>query len=547
MWRSSKTEFVAFRDTDPKKREACAAAWELLCGPFSNARKDKGNHMAMLLGIDLGTQSVKASLIDSEAGLRATAGEEYPVLVPQIGWAEEEPDVWWEKLVAVLGKLREQAPNEYAAICCIGITGQMHGLVMLDAELKPFVPAIVWLDQRSAAQVQEIEGMIGTEVLAEHVQNRIFPGFALPSLLWVKQEKPDIFARITRICAPKDYVRLRLTGKLACDVTDASATTMFDLPKRTWFRDLTDELGFGRSLFPECHESTEIAGCVTPAASAATGLREGIPVIYGAGDQSGLTIGNGLYKEGTMVANIGTGGTMATISSVDTYDPKLRLHTFCNAVNGSYSVFGAILGGGICMRWLRDSILGFETYALMSEQAGKVAPGSDGLVFLPYLGGERTPYMDPEAEGMFLGLRLIHTRAHFVRAVMEGIVFALKDSLCVLEELGLGTDTIIASGGGARSSVWLQIQADIFGKKLMVTDIAEQGSLGIAILAGVGAGVFGSVEEGCAALVRYSDRTFAPIPENVRMYEERYDIFREAYQKNAALMHRNAAFVTGKK
>ncbi len=493
--------------------------------------------MSVILGIDLGTQSVKAMLIDSEKGAIATAGNDYKVQVPAANFAEEDPREWWQAVQNILAMLKKEAPAQFEAISCIGTTGQMHGLVALDKNCEPVAPSIVWVDQRSKKQVDEIYAKVPMEDIITHIHNRVFTGFGFPSLLWFKEERPEIYSKIYKICSPKDYIRLRLTGELAGEVTDASSMTMFDLPARDWYFDMTDKFGIDRDIFPKCHESMEIAGSVTQSAAEATGLKAGIPVIYGAGDQSGLTVGNGVYKEGLLVANIGTGATMATYSKNDVYDKKLRIHTFCNALGKSYSVFGAILGGGMSMHWLRDNVLKAKGYSEMTQTAAKTGAGSEGLFFLPYLGGERTPHMNPDAEGMFFGLKLRHDERHLIRAVMEGVVYAMKDSLSILDEVGIKTDRIIASGGGARSELWLQMQADIFEKEISVTNAQEQAALGIGIIAGASTGIFKDAQEGCSKLVVFEEKRYTPNKQNLEIYRDGYQTFRKLYKANEEIMN----------
>ena len=502
--------------------------------------------MAVILGIDLGTQSAKAILLDSEKGTVAVAGKDYDVMVPAANFAEEDTGQWWEAVKCILAVLKEKAPAEFAAVACIGITGQMHGVVALDKQCEAVMPPIIWVDQRSKKQVEEIYRKVDREDIVSHIHNRIFTGFVFPSLLWIKQERPKLYAKIDKICSPKDYIRLKLTGELACEVTDASATTLFDLPSRNWYYEMTDLFDIDRHIFPECYESIEIAGSVTQSAARETGLKKGIPVIYGSGDQSALIIGNGVYKEGLMVANIGTGATMATCSASDIYDRELRIHTFCNAIEKSYAVFGAILGGGISMHWLRDNVLKAKDYPEMTGLAEETEAGSEGLFFLPYLGGERTPHMNPDAEGMFFGLKLKHDTRHLVRSVMEGVVYAMKDCLTVLEEVGVRTDRIIASGGGAKSALWLQMQADIFEKEISVTSAQEQAALGIGLLAGIGTGIYKDAEEACRTAIKFEDRKYVPNKNNLEIYRGGYQTFRALYRANEGIMNHVAEVWSGR-
>lgn len=493
--------------------------------------------MSVILGIDLGTQSIKAALTDTELGILASAGNEYPVLMPKPGYAEQNPEVWWKGCKRVLEVLREAEPDAFRRVSAIGITGQMHGLVTLKEDLKPAYPAIIWLDQRTKDQIRQIYDTMGSEVLAEHIQNRISPGFALPSLLWLSEEEPEIYKSVRYVLCPKDYIRLRLTGEIGCEPTDASGTCMYDIREGGWYTTCLEALGLNPDLLPPCSAPMDIAGTVTEEAHRETGLASGIPVIYGCSDESALLLGNGLCAEGTIVANIGTGATVSAFSRTDRYDPQLRTHTFCNTLD-SYAVFGAMLGGGINMRWLRDSILAGYNYEELSNLAASVPSGSEGVIFLPYTGGERTPHMDPSATGMFFGLRLGHDRSHLVRAVMEGICFAMRDCLDILESLGIPGDAVTASGGGARSSVWMQMMADILKRDVRVTAVLEQASLGVSILAAAASGDFSSVQEGCSSLVYYDGPVYSPQPEAVKLCDELYSIYRELYSVNAPIMHR---------
>ena len=493
--------------------------------------------MSIVLGLDLGTQSIKAALTDTELGILATAGHEYQVLMPLPGYAEQKPEAWWKGCLHVLQVLRDAERDAFEQISAIGVTGQMHGLVALKEDLKPAYPAIIWLDQRSGAQIDQIYALCGYGTLAEHLQNLISPGFALPSLLWLREEQPDVYRTVRHIICPKDYIRLRLTGELGCEPTDASGTCMYDIAEGKWYASMLDKLGLDASLLPPCSDSMSFAGTVTEEAHRETGLSAGIPVIYGCSDESALLLGNGLCQPGTIVANIGTGATVSALSLTDRYDPKLRTHTFCN-VSDSYAVFGAILGGGINMRWLRDSILSGYTYEELSLLAESVPPGAEGVLFLPYTGGERTPHMDPSATGMFFGLRLGHDRNHLVRAVMEGICFAMRDCLAIVEGLGIPGNSVTASGGGARSRVWMQMMADILQREVRVTAVPEQASLGACILAGTASGAFASVEDGCDRLVTYADRTYSPKPEAAERCSELYSVYQELYRVNAPIMHR---------
>jgi len=492
--------------------------------------------MAIILGIDLGTQSVKSSLLDTQKGVIHTEAKDYEIKVPKLRYAEQDPEEWWEATKYVLGKLKTSCEREFGSIEAIGLTGQMHGLVTLDKSYKPVFPAIVWLDQRSEKQVAEIEERMPFSEIASVIHNRIFTGFAFPSLLWLKENKPSVYKDIYKICCPKDYIRMKLTGEIATEVSDASSTTIFDMAKRDWYYDAIDKFGLERDKFPKCYESTEIAGKVTASVSSETGLGKGIKVVYGSGDQSAHSIGNGAYHSGVLICNIGTGGVITTYSKRDAFDKQLRIHSFCNAIDNAYVIFGAMLAGGLSLNWLKNKVLDVKEYGDISSYAADICAGSEGLIYLPYLCGERTPHMDPGATGMLFGLKYLHDRKHLSRAVMEGVAFALKDSVLVMEEVGIRADRIIASGGGAKSKVWLQIQSDIFNKEIQVIDVEEQATLGACIIAGLGTGIFSSTKEACDKFVTFEDKVYYPDQKNVNRYNELFEVYQSLYQRTKDLM-----------
>ncbi len=488
-----------------------------------------------ILGIDLGTSSVKAMLLDAEAGVIGVGARGYEVSIPQAGHAEQQPEVWWDAVCSALGSLKEAYPGSFAAIRAVGLSGQMHGLVLMGENGGPLCPAIVWLDQRSTQECRMVEERGGKEGWDAVLQNRVNPGFAFPSLLWVKRHKPDLYGKIHKVLQPKDYIRYRLTGEMAAEATDASAALMFDLKHRNWAFRVTDAFDIARGILPECHEPADVAGTVTHRAHEETGLAAGIPVVYGAGDQPCQSIGNGVYEEGRMICNIGTGGQISVYSGEDRYDRQMRTNTFCHCHEKGYTVFGAVLCAGMAFQWLKNKVLHEESFAALSRKAGETERGSGGVFFLPYLAGERTPHMNPSARGMFFGLQMCHEDRHLIRAVLEGVTYALNDSLDILEEMGIGGKCMIASGGAAASPVWLQIQADVFGKEIFVSSVKEQACLGACILAGVGTGLFRDVAEPCRRFVRYEERTYVPDAAAVQEYRERRRIFRALYEKNKEL------------
>lgn len=493
--------------------------------------------MAFLLGIDLGTSSAKAMLLEAGAGTVGVEAREYDVCSVRPGYAEQAPEVWWQAVCQALLSLRARFPAAFSEVRAVGLTGQMHGLAAVDQNDRPVRPAIVWLDQRSGGQAQEISRVMEEDVLARTLQNRIFPGFLLPSLLWVREQEPEVFERIDCVLLPKDYIRLRLTGERATDASDASASLAFDVGRGAWAEELLRALGLDASLFPRVYPAGQIVGEVSARAARETGLRTGTPVVCGAGDQPAQSIGNGLLEEGGVIANIGTGGQIAAFSTADRYDPLLRTQTFRHAVPGAFTIFGAALASGLSLKWLKNEVFGGNmAYAALDRLAQGAPAGSGGLLYLPYLSGERTPHMDPHARGAFFGLQLSHDRRFLTRAVMEGVVYSLRDSMEILKELGLRAEYVIASGGGARSAVWLQMQADIFESPVRVCTEKEQACLGACLLAGVGAQVFADLGEACAAHVAFAPEMYEPAAGRFALYREGYGRFRALYQSTRALM-----------
>jgi len=488
--------------------------------------------MDYLLGIDIGTSGTKGVLMDREGKTYARAGREYSIDMPQPGWAEQDPKMWWEATIQVIREVVKESEINPRQIRGIGLSGQMHGTVFLDKNLLPFRPAIIWADQRSSSQCEFIYQKIGKERLAELTGSPIATGFMCSTLLWMKENQSEEFNQIYKVILAKDYIRYRLTGNLGTEVTDASSTLLLDIKRRCWSEELLDILGLPLKIFPEeVHESQEVAGYLLADIARDIGLLEGIPVVYGGGDQSMQAVGNGVIKPGILSSTIGTGGQLFITVDKFTYDPKLRIHTFCHAVHNSYHLLGAILSAGLSLKWLRESILRApDSYRIFDEEVEKIRPGSEGIIFLPYLLGERSPYMNPRAKGVFFGLSLKHHRAHLIRAVMEGAVFALRDCLEVFKELGIKIEQVIASGGGAKSGVWKQMQADIFNKEISMTQSIEQAAMGAATLAGVGVGIYKNLEDGCKKVVKFKKEKIEPIPENVDIYNKQFEIYKSLYQ-----------------
>lgn len=492
--------------------------------------------MSVVLGIDIGTSSIKSMLLDTEKGVIAVKSKEYHVDIPQKNYAEQSPKMWWSSLLETLGWLKENYGTAYRKIAAVGYSGQMHGLVLIGKHEEPVRPAIIWLDQRAGKQLEEIDALISKEEMGRILCNRVSIGFAFPSLLWVKEMEPKIFSEVKSILCPKDYVRLKMTGKIGTEVVDASSTGIFSTAKRDWAWEWIDQFEFPREIFPPVSESGDIAGTITKSCAEETGLPEGIPVIFGTGDQPAQSIGNGVIREGKLICNIGTGGQISAFAKAPVYDQQLRTNTFCHAIRDSYTIFGAALCSGMSLNWVKNKVMHIDNYATVNTMAASVKPGSDGLLYLPYLSGERTPHMNPNAKGVFFGMTLEHEQGHFLRSVMEGVTYSLKDSLEIIHELGVDDSSIVASGGGALSEQWLQIQADIFEKPVCANRVKEQACLGSCILAAAGTGILPSIEAGCEKFVAMDDRIFYPDKRKVEIYREGYEKYKVLYQRLWDLM-----------
>ena len=487
--------------------------------------------MRTILGIDLGTSSVKAMLFDAEQGVIAVRAEEYGVDIAHPGWAQQSPALWWESLVRVLRWLESHYREAYRSVCAVGYSGQMHGMVLTDAKGQPVRPAVIWLDQRAGRQLEEIGAALSEEDMGNVFCNRVSSGFAFPSLLWVREQEPEIFARAAHFLSPKDYIRYKMTGEIGAEVVDASSTTLFATGERDWAWEVIDRFHLPPQLFPKVHESADIAGTVTAQCEAQTGLPAGIPVIYGSGDQPAQSIGNGVIGPGRIISNIGTGGQISAFSSRPAYDKKLRTNTFCHAIRNAWTIFGATLCSGMSLSWAKNKVFRVGSYEEINAAVAAVSPGADGLIYLPYLSGERTPHMNPDARGVFFGMTLGQEQGHFLRAVMEGVTYSLRDCLGILQELGIDAPEIIASGGATASPQWMQMQADILGKPVRVSRVKEQACLGSCLLAAVGTGVLPSLEEACGRFALMDERVYLPDAANADVYREGYDTYRRLYER----------------
>jgi xylulokinase len=487
-----------------------------------------------LMGIDLGTSSTKTVLIDASGHLLASAAREYPVDTPRPGWAEQDPETWLAAATETMGEALARAHIAPEEVGGIGLSGQMHGAVCLDKRGNALRSAIIWADQRSRDQVARVYHELGAERLGAWTGNPLATGFMLASWLWLRDETPEVARATAHLLLPKDYLRYRLTGELGCEPSDGSSTLLFDTARRRWSWPLLESLGINSALLPPVHESAEVAGGLRAEIAALTGLRAGTPVVFGGSDQALQALGHGVVDPGIVSCTIGTGGQLFAPAPVPVYDPELRLHLFCHALPERWHLMAAILAAGLSLRWLRDNVLEGWSYAALADAAAKVPPGSEHLFFLPYLAGERTPHMDPQATGAFAGLTLRHNREHMARAVMEGVVFALRQGLELMEELGVPVERIVASGGATAHPLWLQLQADIFNRPIYRTATIEAAAVGAALLAGVGAGLYPDALEACRRTVSWRDEVIVPVGENVARYEEGYGIFCRLYPALAA-------------
>ena len=485
--------------------------------------------MAYLMGIDIGTSSLKTLVTDESGHVMAQASEAYQFDSPHGGYAQQDPAVWWKACVRTIRKcLLEVKADEVKAL---SFSGQMHGAVLLDPDAQVIRPAILHNDARSSEQVRMLKEVFGTDGVRRLMMNAVYTGFLLPSLLWVRENERELYERVDKVCLPKDYLKLRLTGDLSSDISDASATLAYDVRNNCWSREILDALKVPVSFFPKLYQTADAVGHVSRKAAEETGLSQDTIVVAGGGDQVMQGIGNGVVTPGVASSNIGTAGQLSYRSSTPILNPDLTTNTFSSYRTDQWLIMGAIMNAGVTLKWF-NSLFGEAKFDTIEKMVSSVRPGSRGVVFLPYLNGERTPHLNPDLSGVLFGVNLNTGRAELTRAVMEGVVYALNECRLLCESMGLKADEIIASGGGARSRTWLQIQADVFNTPMKVADNSEQAGLGAAIAAGAGAGIYQSVEEGCERSVRYKDLVVEPDPENHRIYEEYYQIYKDTFQSS---------------
>ena len=496
--------------------------------------------MAVYLGIDIGTSGTKTLAIAADGTLLGSEAAEYPCSNPQPLWSEQNPDDWWHAVVETVRRVIAKKGIQPAEVRGIGLSGQMHGSVFLDQNNRVLRPAILWNDQRTAAECREIEQAAGgRDALIQRVANPALTGFTAPKILWLRNNEPENYARLAKVLLPKDEIRRRLTGLYATEVSDASGTLLLDVANRCWSKPLLSALGLDESLLPEVFESEEITGKLTPEAAERLGLTTDCAVVGGAGDCAAGAVGNGIVETGVLSTSIGTSGVMFIHSDEVKIDPAGRVHTFCHAVRGKWHMMGVNLCSGGSLQWFRNALCaellataktqGRDVYDLLADEAKKTPYGADSLFFLPYLSGERTPHADPLARGAFVGLTPSHGRGHLVRSIMEGVTYSMRDSLAIFRELNVPINEIRASGGGSKSPFWRQIQADVFGQKVVTVNAQEGPAFGVALLAAVGCGEYAGIAEACRATIRRTE-TLPPNAEAAKYYDRAFPIYQNLYR-----------------
>ncbi|MBR3267292.1 MAG: xylulokinase [Oscillospiraceae bacterium] len=494
--------------------------------------------MNYYLGIDIGTSGTKTVLFDEKGNVTASASEEYPLYQPQNGYAEQKPQDWADAVLHTMAAVMKQSGAEPDAVRGIGLSGQMHGLVMLDGNNNVIRPAIIWCDQRTAKECVEITEKVGAERLIEITANPALTGFTASKILWVRNHEPENYAKCAHILLPKDYIRFILTGEYATEVSDASGMQLLDIPNRCWSDEVLEKLEIDKKLLAKVYESPEITGGLTEDAAKQTGLKAGTPVVGGAGDNAAAAIGTGVAEDGKAFTTIGTSGVVFAHSSQISIDPKGRVHTFCCAVPGCWHVMGVTQGAGLSLKWFRDNFcdaekqtakgMGTDEYYLMDREAEQSPIGANRLLYLPYLMGERTPHLDADARGVFFGLSAMHQKRDLLRAVMEGVTYSLRDCLEVFKEMQITVDSMMACGGGGSSPLWRQMLADLYHCPIQTAKSKEGPALGAAILAMVGTGAYVSVPEACAAIIG-TDKTCEPDADAMPVYERYYQLYRKIY------------------
>lgn len=494
--------------------------------------------MEYVIGVDLGTSGTKTVLFSTDGQPLASKTIEYPLYQPQNGWAEQAPEDWWHAACGSMKEVISKSGINPKDIKGIGISGQMHGLVMLDKAGNVLRKSIIWCDQRTAAECEEITNKVGASRLIELTANPALTGFTASKILWVRNHEPEVYEKCAHILLPKDYVRYMLTGEFATEVSDASGMQLLDVPNRCWSDEVLSKLGIDKSLLAKVYESPEVTGKVSAQAAELCGVPAGTPVVGGAGDNAAAAVGTGTVQDGIAFTTLGTSGVVFAHTDKLSIDPKGRVHTFCCAVPGAWHVMGVTQAAGLSLKWFRDNFcdaemvaakgLDKDPYYLMDKQAERIPIGAERLLYLPYLMGERTPHLDPNCRGAFIGLSAMHTKQHLLRAVMEGVVYSQRDSVEVLRGMGVKINDMLACGGGGTSPLWRQMLADVYGCPVKTVVSKEGPALGVAILAAVGTGVYGSVQEACKQVIK-TNPAQNPIAANSAEYEKFYKMYTELY------------------
>jgi len=494
--------------------------------------------MKYLLGIDIGTSGTKTVLFDRGGNPISSSTAEYPLYQPEIGWAEQDPQDWWKAVCITINQVIKDSNINPESISGIGLSGQMHGLVMLDGDGNVLRKSIIWCDQRTAKECVEITEKVGEKRLIDITANPALTGFTASKILWVRNNEPEIYEKCRKILLPKDYIRYMLTGEFATEVSDASGMQLLDIKNRCWSKEVLNALDIPIEYLGDVHESIVVSGKVHKKAAEVTGLKENTPVVGGAGDQAAGAIGNGIIKSGQISSTIGTSGVVFAHLDEPIIDEKGRVHTFCHAVPGAWHMMGVTQGAGLSLKWLRDNFctneievakgMGIDPYVLMTKEAEKVPAGSRGLIYLPYLMGERTPHLNPKAKGVFFGLSAAHTKNEMLRAVIEGVSYSLLDCMEIIKDTGMNPTNVMVSGGGGKSELWRQILADMFNCKVSTNKSSEGPALGVALLAGVGTGVYKDIHEACSIAISENSVQF-PKEENSLVYKRYYEIYKKIY------------------
>lgn len=495
--------------------------------------------MEYLIGVDIGTSGTKTVLFDAEGKVIGSALKEYDVIQKKIGWAEQKPESWWDATRESLKEIVQKSGVDAKKIKGIGLSGQMHGLVLLDKDGNVIRDSIIWCDNRTTAEAKQIEEIVGREKLVSITGNPAIAAFTLAKLLWVRNNEPENYAKINKVLLPKDYIRYRLTGSLMTEVSDASGMQMLDIKKRDWSDELLEILDINKDFLVKVVESHDITGYITEEVAAQTGLSTKTAVVGGAGDQAAGAIGNGIVHSGDVSATIGSSGVVFAYTDSVVTDVEGRIQTFCHAIPNTWHVMGVTQGAGLSLKWYRDTFCkeekeeatkrGCDVYEILTDQAREVAAGSDGLMYLPYLMGERTPHMDPYASGVFFGVRATQGKGHMVKAIMEGVGYSLLDCLELIRANNIPITSIKMSGGGGKSDVWRQIHADLFDTEVKTINVSEGPALGVAILAGVGTDIYKDEKEACEKIIGIK-KTQVPIAENVAYYKKFYPVYKELYK-----------------